>query len=142
MKERAAMSVYRRATMAVCVFGCAALAACSAGDWHFGRSAFPARGVPVAGVDGEPVCFDWREARVGYPTDLLFGNPYPAREQAFGCSIDANLYPQLADPNDLVPGYRSLAPDTGRAQSGAMERYYSGKVRPLPDRKSTIGSMD
>ena len=136
------MIVFRHAGLAACAIGFAALAACAPGDYHFGRSAFPERGTPVAGVDGEPRCFDWRKARVAYPTDWLFGNPHPAREQAFGCSVDANLYPQLADPGDLLPGYRTLAPATGRAQSGAMERYYAGKVRPLPDRKSAVGSTD
>tara|TARA_R110002096_G_scaffold34568_5_gene98580 strand:+ start:733 stop:1149 length:417 start_codon:yes stop_codon:yes gene_type:complete len=112
-----------------------------AGCQQMAGSPFPQRQTAVAATALE-ACPDWREVRISHPLDLLHGNPMPSRDQRFGCATATNLRRQVADPGDLESpgeGGRALAPASSRYASGALQRYYDDKVKPLPERKSAVG---
>jgi pilus biogenesis lipoprotein CpaD len=50
-----------------------------------------------------------------------------------GCANTSNLAAMVADPRDLLEG-RPLGPADGAREIGAVQRYRTDKVRPLPER--------
>jgi type IV pilus biogenesis protein CpaD/CtpE len=107
----------------------ALLAGCQAPD-------FPERAAPLGPAAAG--CADWAAARLSHPIDPLLGNPDPAEALHLGCATDANLARMVADPADLR-GKGGTAPAPASSAAGAVQRYHSNQVTPLPAPQTTFG---
>jgi type IV pilus biogenesis protein CpaD/CtpE len=97
---------------------------------------FPTRAAPVG--PAASACPDWASARLSHPIDPLVGNPNAAEALRVGCASDANLARMVADPADLrAQGGTGPAPAPNAA--GAVQRYHSNQVTPLPAPHTTFG---
>ncbi|MBL4908294.1 MAG: hypothetical protein JKX94_12635 [Sneathiella sp.] len=69
-------------------------------------------------------CTDWSNGNLINSSNRNSSN--------LGCSVDRNLALTLVNPRDLVRG-RSLDMASGQTAVNAVRRYYSDKLKPLPD---------
>ena len=75
-----------------------------------------------------PSCPDWTRANTLTNNNEASSN--------FGCATRRNLMEMVADPRDLVRGRGLGAPDADRS-TGAVRRYRSNEVAPLPGGTTT-----
>jgi len=69
-------------------------------------------------------CEDWSNGNLMNASNRNSSN--------WGCSVEKNLALTLVNPRDLVRG-RPLGLASGQTAVGAVRRYYSDKLKPLPD---------